>query len=107
MGAVSARATSWRGEAPPDEATLQRAFAAEGLSPYAWSNDAGYTYASHTHTYHKVLYVLRGGIVFELPATGEALALGPGDRLDLPAGTAHGARVGPEGVTCLEAARSG
>src|SRR5262249_57088020 len=59
VGAVSARATSWRGEAPPDEATLQRAFAAEGLSPYAWSNDAGYTYASHTHTYHKGLYVLR------------------------------------------------
>jgi hypothetical protein len=26
-----------------------------------------------------------------------------GDRLDLPAGTAHDAVVGPDGVTCLEA----
>jgi hypothetical protein len=29
----------------------------------------------------------------------------PGDRLDLPARTLHAATVGPEGVTCLEAAR--
>ena len=100
-----ARVTPWRESAPPDEAGLRRAFAAEGLSPYAWSNGAHYQYAPHAHPYHKVLYVLQGGIVFDLPASGEALALGPGDRLDLPAGTTHAARVGPEGVTCLEAAR--
>jgi hypothetical protein len=28
-----------------------------------------------------------------------------GDRLDLPAGTPHAATVGPNGVTCWEAAR--
>ena len=96
--------TAWCGSEPPDEAALREAFAAEGLSPYAWSNGPHYQYAPHVHPYHKVLYVLRGGIVFDLPASGEALALGRGDRLDLPAGTMHSARVGPEGVTCLEAA---
>ena len=32
-----------------------------------------------------------------------AWANGPGDRLDLPAGTRHDAVVGPDGVRCLEA----
>lgn len=32
-----------------------------------------------------------------------AFELGPGDRLELPAATAHGATVGEAGVTCLEA----
>ncbi len=50
--------------------------------------------------------MLRGGITFELPEQGEVLTLAPGDRLDLPAGTVHRARVGPEGVTCLEAPRA-
>jgi uncharacterized protein YjlB len=99
------RVTRWQDGKPPDEAALRAAFAAEGLSPYSWSNGPHYQYSAHTHPYHKVLYVLRGGIVFELPATGEALALGPGDRLDLPPGTPHAAHVGPDGATCLEAAR--
>ena len=100
-----ARVTPWPKDTPPDEAALRAAFAAEGLTPHAWSNGPHYQYAPHTHSYHKVLYVLRGDIVFELPASGVVLALGPGDRLDLPPGTLHQARVGPAGVTCLEAAR--
>jgi hypothetical protein len=98
--------TAWRASAPPDEAALRAAFAAEGLSPYAWSNGAGYEYAPHAHPYHKVLYVLRGGITFDLPGRGDSLALAPGDRLDLPPGMLHSARVGPSGVTCLEAPRA-
>jgi hypothetical protein len=31
------------------------------------------------------------------------MALGAGDRLELPARTLHAAIVGPEGVDCLEA----
>jgi hypothetical protein len=31
------------------------------------------------------------------------VALAPGDRLDLPAGTVHDAFGGADGVTCLEA----
>ena len=81
------------------------AMRAEGLEPYAWQNDPGYVYAPHQHPYHKVLYCARGSIRFDLPEEGRSVQLVAGDRLDLPAGTAHGAVVGPDGVLCLEALR--
>ena len=75
----------------------------EGLDPGAWSNGPHDRYAAHDHGYDKVLVCASGSIRFGLPARGEAVDLAPGDRLDLPAGTAHDARVGADGVTCLEA----
>lgn len=78
-------------------------FRAQGLTPHEWSNAPGDAYAPHAHDYHKVLLCLRGGIVFHT-AEGD-LALRAGDRLDVEPGTLHTASVGPEGVTCLEAAR--
>lgn len=79
-------------------------FAAEGLTPETWSNQAGYSYAEHSHPYHKVLYCIDGAITFHTPS-GD-VDMRPGDRLDLPPRTVHSATVGPEGVTCMEAARS-
>ena len=87
------------------EADIAAAFRAEGLSPAIWSNGPGDRYASHSHAYHKVLFCLRGSIVCRLTDSGEEINLAPGDRLDLPPATAHSAIVGPEGVTCAEAAR--
>ena len=75
----------------------------EGLDPGAWSNGPHDRYAAHDHGYDKVLVCARGSIRFGLPARGEAVDLEAGDRLDLPAGTAHDALVGADGVTCLEA----
>jgi len=88
-----------------DEAIALDALASEGLSPQRWSNGPGDVYAQHQHAYHKVLYCLRGSIVFRMTATGEAIALTPGDRLDIEPGTEHGAVVGTDGVDCIEAAR--
>jgi quercetin dioxygenase-like cupin family protein len=93
-----------------DEAAVVDAFAREGLAAHRWSNGAGDVYASHAHAYHKVLFCLRGSIVFRMTpagvgATGEEIALAPGDRLDIEPGTEHGAVVGPRGVECVEAAR--
>lgn len=105
MQSAAARVTPWDGAEPPDEAAIRRRLAAEGLRPYEWSNAAGDTYAAHSHTYDKVIYVVRGSITFGLPATGERLDLRTGDRLDLPAGIAHDALVGAGGVVCLEAHR--
>jgi quercetin dioxygenase-like cupin family protein len=79
--------------------------AGEGLAAHPWSNGPGERYAVHAHDYDKVIVVALGSIVFGLPAGGERLELEVGDRLELPAGTAHGADVGPAGVTCLEAHR--
>jgi len=94
----------WPNPQPPADHTLESVFTAEGLSSSWWSNGPGDRYASHSHTYHKVLYCARGSIRFTL-GTGETIELGPGDRLDLPPGTLHSAVVGPGGVTCLEATR--
>jgi quercetin dioxygenase-like cupin family protein len=75
----------------------------EGLEPGNWSNGPGDRYSAHEHSYDKVIAVERGSIQFGLPAIGETMELMAGDRLELPAGTRHDARVGADGVTCLEA----
>lgn len=84
-------------------AGAQAAFEREGLSPQSWSNGPGYTYAWHSHAYHKVLICVEGSITFHTRRGDQSL--GPGDRLDLPAGTEHAATVGDRGVTCLEASK--
>ena len=84
---------------------LESRLVAEGLVPHAWSNGPGDRYATHDHGYDKVIVVAVGSIEFDLPQTGTRLWLETGDRLELPAGTAHRADVGPGGVTCLEAHR--
>ena len=95
--------TPWADSTPPTESTLMRLCAEQGLHPYSWSNGPRDTYSAHTHSYDKVIYVLRGSITFGLPDLGQQLTLKAGDRLDLPAGTVHDAVVGAQGVVCLEA----
>ena len=98
----------WQEATPPQEQELWRRMGQQGLSAYTWSNGPGDTYGVHSHSYEKVLYCVRGSIRFTLPdASGDlnAVDLAPGDCFILPAGVRHGALVGPQGVTCLEAAR--
>ena len=81
-----------------------RAFEAEGASaPRFWENAPGDRYGRHEHGFHKVLFCLAGSIVFHTD-DGD-VELGPGDRLDLDAGTGHAATVGPAGCECVEASR--
>jgi uncharacterized protein YjlB len=105
------RVIRWQEARVPQEQELCRLMREEGLSPYSWSNGPGDSYAVHSHSYEKVLYCVRGSIRFTLPdmrdAAGNisAVDLAPGDCLVLPAGTRHGALVGSQGVTCMEAPR--
>jgi mannose-6-phosphate isomerase-like protein (cupin superfamily) len=79
-------------------------FRTEGCSaPRAWGNGPNDRYGWHAHDFHKVLFCLRGSIVFhtregDVPLTG-------GDRLDIEPGTEHAATVGPDGCECAEASR--
>ena len=100
-----ATVTHWTDSVPPTREAIQAIFRQERLAPGWWPNGPGDRYAAHSHTYHKVLYCAQGSIRFTLEATGETIDLAPGDRLDLPPGTSHSAVVGPQGVTCVEAAR--
>ncbi len=95
----------WSGDTVPDEALLRSLLADEDLHPYMWSNGPGDVYGAHDHSYHKVIYVIRGSITFGLPDVGDKVTLNSGDRLELPAGVRHNAVVGSEGVACLEAHR--
>ena len=73
------RARSGRG------ATSRPSLHAEGLTPHAWGNAAGFSYGRHVHEYHKVLFCVSGSIVFHTDA-GDVV-LGPGDRMELPPGS--------------------
>ncbi len=101
----------WQKETPPQEQELREQMQQDGLSPYAWSNGPGESYAVHSHSYQKVLYCVRGSIRFVLPdqnddaGTLQAIDLAPGDCMILPASVRHSAYVGSRGVTCLEAPR--
>lgn len=95
--------TPWADSAPPTESRLMQLYAAEGLSPYQWSNGPHDVYSAHKHSYDKVIYVVRGSITFGLPEEGREILLKAGDRLDLPSNTVHDAVVGAQGVVCLEA----
>jgi quercetin dioxygenase-like cupin family protein len=91
--------------AAPDEDELAARMRAEGLSPHGWGNAPGDTYGRHEHDYEKVLYCVRGRIVFHTD-TGD-IDLGPGDRMVLRPRIPHAATVGAEGVRCIEAPRHG
>lgn len=102
MRTTSVNVQPWSGEQAPTEAAIRSVLEQERLRYYRWSNGPGDVYAAHTHSYHKVLYVVRGSITFGLPEEGRAVTLRAGDRMDLPPGVMHDAVVGPEGVVCLE-----
>jgi quercetin dioxygenase-like cupin family protein len=74
---------------------------AEADRCYQWSNGPGAVYAVHDHPYRKILYVAEGSITFT-PEGEPPVEVRPGDRLDLPPRTRHGAVVGLEGVVCWE-----
>lgn len=90
--------------APPADlsAPLAARLARQGHSASRWANGPGDVYAEHRHDYDKVLVTAAGSIVFHLPELGRDVELVAGERLELPAGTLHGATVGRTGVTCLE-----
>ena len=97
MGASKTSASATDAEALAD-------FSVEGCSaPRFWGNGPGDTYGRHSHDYHKVLFCLKGSIVFHTE-DGD-LKISAGDRLDLEPGTAHAATVGPAGCECVEASR--
>ena len=84
---------------------MMRRLEAEATGCYSWSNGPGDVYGAHSHGYEKVLYCVEGSITFRLESEGRDLELGPGDRMVLPSGTVHSARVGPAGCVCIEGRR--
>src|SRR5512135_2626227 len=88
---------------PPGEEEIAARMRAGGLSPHGWGNGPGGTCGWRGHGYEKVLYGVRGRIVFH--TAGGGIELGPGETMVLPPHTAHAATAGAEGVRCIEAPR--
>jgi quercetin dioxygenase-like cupin family protein len=90
---------AWAGGMPPDEAAARATLAADGFDAWSWTDAPGATYAPHSHDHDESLCVVAGEIAFVIG--GRTYRLGPGDRLQLPAGTVHAAEAGPAGATYL------
>ncbi len=92
-------AISWNGHGPVDANTLQQQLEREGFNVFRWRDEAGASYEPHSHAHDESLWVVDGELVFG--AGGRDFRLRPGDRLMLPKGTVHTARVGNGGATYL------
>lgn len=89
----------WDGTGAPTEDALATQLAAEGFSSFCWSDAPHAHYDEHDHDRDESIWLVAGAIRFT--ADGRELALAPGDRLMLPAGTRHTADAGPDGATYL------
>ena len=92
----------WSWDKTLSEPALAVSLSEQGYETVRWSNDPGHQYPLHTHDFNKVILVIRGSITFSVPSIEEKYLLHAGDRLELPAGYAHSAEVGSQGVTCIE-----
>ena len=92
----------WSWDKTLSEPALLNSLSNKGYKTVRWSNDAGFEYSAHTHEFDKVILVIRGSITFTIPRIEEEYVLHAGDRLEVPAGYAHSAKVGSQGVTCIE-----
>ena len=90
---------AWAEGGSPDAELLRERLAADGFEAWSWTDVPGATYAPHEHPHDESLWVIEGEITFVVD--GARLRLGPGDRLQRPAGTVHEAEAGPRGATYL------
>src|SRR5262245_17761071 len=86
------------------EKCMRRRLESEGYSVSRYDYLPGTFFPNHTHQFDKKDAVLRGR--FLIRALGREFLLGPGDILEVPAGTVHSAEViGSETVVSLDASR--
>jgi quercetin dioxygenase-like cupin family protein len=90
---------AWSGAAVPSRHALREQLETDGFDCFVWEDRPTATYAPHAHDHDESLWVIEGTITFGIGGTD--YRLDAGDRLMLPAGTTHSARVGPAGATYL------
>ncbi|MGH9787505.1 MAG: cupin domain-containing protein [Candidatus Acidiferrales bacterium] len=99
------RVEHWREEwGALSEGAMRKRLEAEGYSVSRYTYPPGTCFSEHTHEVDKKDTVLRGRL--KIGAEGKEVVLGPGDMIEIPAGTVHTAEVvGEEAVVSLDAAR--
>lgn len=91
--------TSWNGDGDPVRSKLEEMLLEEGFDPFAWVDEPGKQYESHSHSHDESIWVLRGSMQFKVGE--QSFDLRPGDRLMLPRGFPHEATAGPDGCEYL------
>lgn len=88
----------------PTESGLRAAMEADGFAVTRYVYPPGTVFPPHSHGVDKQDAVLSGR--FRMDTMDASVVLGPGDRLDVPAGQVHTARVeGAEPVVSLDGVR--
>ena len=87
-----AMVTRWDSAVGPLQlSTLRAALEREGMITAWWSDVPGTMIPMHSHHFPETRWVLSGYL--RVTASETVFELGPGDRLDLPAGTPHASEV--------------
>jgi len=90
------KVTRWKknlGE--PNLEIIRGLVADEGLRCYTWSDAPGKFYPEHTHNEDEMRWIVQGRLT--VGVSGKEIKLKAGDRIELPAGTSHWARVSEDG----------
>ncbi|MCS7228999.1 MAG: cupin domain-containing protein [Candidatus Kryptonium sp.] len=96
--------TRWDKQNKPTVEELEKILISEGTRPHIWTDEPGTYYGNHSHPFDEIRWVVSGKMRYGVG--NEEFVLGPGDRLDLPAGTVHWAKVeGDEPVVYLCASK--
>ena len=66
---------------------------------YVWEDGPGVDYPDHKHRAESAHIILKGEM--SMTMSGETRTYRTGERCDLPAGTMHSARTGPQGCRYL------
>jgi quercetin dioxygenase-like cupin family protein len=98
-GPMQLERIAWSGHGTPVGREINQRLVDEGFEVSRWRDEADARYEAHAHDHDESLWVIEGEIVFGIG--GREYPLGPGDRLMLPAGTVHTARVGRQGADYL------
>jgi len=97
--------TLWEERGRPNEEALRIRLSEADYQAVKWSSESAEGYPPHAHIYPELLWVLNGSLTLILPVENRLFELGPGDRVEVPAGTSHGTMAGSDGVTCLLATK--
>ncbi len=94
----------WNKPRKPSLEDLQRMLHAEGLEFDLYSDSPGTKYGRHKHSFDDFIVIVSGQM--KIITDAQEWTMKPGDRLNLPANTAHSAVVvGKEEVRYLSAAK--
>ncbi len=102
---MAVRVEHWKDEwGPLSEAAMRKRLEGEGYAVSRYTYPPGTYFSAHTHEAHKKDTVLHGRL--KIGVEGREVELGPGDMIEIPAGTVHTAEVvGQEAVVSLDATK--